>query len=51
MSLLAYRLTKKKYGKYNAEEPDVQRKIASFLNHRGFSYDIICETIKQMIDN
>lgn len=50
-SLLAYRLAKKKYGKYNTEEPDVQRKIASFLNHRGFSYDVICETIKQMIDN
>lgn len=48
-SLLAYRLVKKKYGKYNAEEPGIQRKIASFLGHRGFSYDIICGTIKQMI--
>jgi regulatory protein len=47
---LAYRLAKKKYGKYNAREPEVQRKIASFLGHRGFSYDIICKTIKQMME-
>lgn len=47
---LAYRLAKKKYGKYDAVEPDVQRKIASFLSHRGFSCEIICETIKQMMD-
>jgi len=47
---LAYRLAKKKYGKYDARKPDIQRKIASFLGHRGFSYEIICETIKQMMD-
>jgi len=48
--LLAYRLAKKKYGKYDVFELAIQRKIVSFLSHRGFSYDVIHETIKQMME-
>ena len=48
--LIAYRLAKRKYGKYDATDPKIQRRIASFLSHKGFSYDIIKSTLEQIIE-
>ena len=49
-SLFAFRIAKKKYGKYNANDPQIQRKIVSYLFHRGFTYDIISDVLKQMAE-
>lgn len=49
-SSIAYRIARKKYGKYDAADPEVQRKIASFLSHRGFSYEIIREVITALME-
>lgn len=45
---LAFRLAKKKYGKYNVNESEIQRRIVSFLSHRGFSYETAAEIIEQL---
>ena len=45
---VAYRLAKKKYGKYDAADPKIQQKIYSFLAFRGYTSDIIREVLKQM---
>lgn len=45
---VAYRLAKKKFGKYNAAEPAVQRKIYSFLAYRGYSSDMIQDVLQKM---
>lgn len=47
-SVIAYRMAKKKFGKYNVSDPMVQKKIYSFLSFRGFSQDIIREVLEQM---
>lgn len=49
-SLIAYRIAKRKYGKYDVTDIKIQRRIVSFLAHKGFSYDIIKSTLKQMIE-
>ncbi len=49
-SLIAYRIAKKKYGKYDIHDPAIRKKLASFLGHRGFSYEIIRDVIKQMAE-
>jgi len=41
------RLIRKKFGKYDLEDPKIEKKAISFLMHRGFSY----ETIKQGLIN
>jgi len=46
---IAFRLAKKKFGKYDASEPEVQRKIYSFLAYRGYCQDIIREVLQQML--
>lgn len=50
-SLIAYRLAKRKYGKYDLTEPKIQRRIVSFLAHKGFSYGIIKSTLEQMFED
>jgi regulatory protein len=45
---IAYRLVKKKYGKYDAADPRVQQKIYSYLAYRGYSGDIIQDVLQQM---
>jgi len=47
-SLIAYRITKKKFGKYNIGDPAIQRRIVSFLTHRGFSHEIINDVVNQL---
>ncbi len=47
-SSIALRLTKKKFGKYNAADPLVQKKIYSYLAYRGYSFDIIQDVLEQM---
>jgi regulatory protein len=47
-SSTAYRIVKKKFGKYNIEDPGVQRKVYSFLSFRGFSYETIQAVLEQM---
>lgn len=47
-SSIAYRLAKKKFGKYDAADPKIQQKIYSYLAFRGFSSDIIREVIGQL---
>lgn len=50
-SLIAYRLAKRKYGKYDVTDPKIQRRIASFLAHKGFSYDMVKNILEQMIED
>ncbi|NLX78188.1 MAG: regulatory protein RecX [Clostridiaceae bacterium] len=50
-TVIAYRLARRKYGKYDVTDPKIQRRIASFLAHKGFSYDIIKGTLEQMIED
>lgn len=45
---VANNLVKKKFGKYNIEEEKVRKKIFSFLRHRGYSYEIINNLIKNI---
>lgn len=47
-SLIAYRITKKKFSKYNIGDPAIQRRIVSFLTHRGFSHEIINDVVNQL---
>jgi|LSQX01.3.fsa_nt_gb regulatory protein len=48
-SLVAYRITKKRFSKYDISDPLIHRRIVSFLTHRGFSYEIINNVIKQLM--
>ena len=48
-SLIAYRITRKKFNKYDISDPLIQRRIISFLTHRGFSHEIIKDVIKQLM--
>jgi regulatory protein len=45
---IAFRIAKKKFGKYDVSDPKVQQKIISFLAFRGFSYEIIRTVLDQM---
>lgn len=47
-SVIAYRLARKKYGKYNIDDSKIQRRIVSFLSHKGFSFTIIKGVLEQM---
>jgi len=49
-SLIAYRITRKKFSKYDISDPPIQRRIVSFLTHRGFSHEIINNVIKQLME-
>lgn len=40
------RLVKKRFGKYNLEDPKVIKKVYSFLMHRGFDYEKIKDIFK-----
>lgn len=45
---VAYNLIKKKFGKYNFEDEKVIRKVYSFLHHRGYSFEIIDNIVKNI---
>jgi len=45
---MAYRMAKKKFGKYDAADPVIQKKIYSFLAYRGYSSDVIQNVLEQM---
>ncbi|HZK27948.1 MAG TPA: regulatory protein RecX [Thermoclostridium sp.] len=47
-SVIAYRLARKKYGKYDMDDQKIQRRVISFLSHKGFSYEIIKGAMEQM---
>lgn len=49
--VIAYRLAKKKYGKYDIEDPKIRRRIISFLEHKGFSHDIIKGTLEELSED
>ncbi|AGC69193.1 regulatory protein RecX [Thermoclostridium stercorarium subsp. stercorarium DSM 8532] len=49
-SLIAYRLAKRKFGKYDITDPEIQMKIKFFLAHKGFSNDIIKNTLREMLE-
>lgn len=38
---IAERLIRKKFGKYDLNDPKIENKVFSFLMHRGFQYEII----------
>ncbi len=38
---IAERLIRKKFGKYDLNDPKIENKVISFLMHRGFQYEII----------
>ena len=48
---IAYRIAKKKYGKYDVADPQIQRKIASFLAFRGFSHSTVKDVIQQLLED
>jgi len=50
-SVIAYRLAKKKYGKYDVTDPRIRRRIISFLAHKGFSGEIIKSTLEEMLES
>jgi len=45
---MAHRLAKKKYGKYDLNDPKIQRKVYSFLAYRGYSQSIAQEVMQIM---
>jgi regulatory protein len=45
------RLIKKKFGKYNIKEPQIEKKIYYFLLHRGFSMENIRSALKRMTNS
>lgn len=47
-SSIAYRIARKKYGKYDMEDPKIRQKIATFLMHKGFSGEIVNEVIAML---
>jgi len=49
--LIAYRLAKRKYGKYDLTDPKIRRRIISFLSHKGFSEEIIKNTLREMLES
>jgi regulatory protein len=48
-SLIAYRIARKKFSKYDIRDPLIYRRIVSFLTHRGFSHEVINDVIKQLM--
>jgi regulatory protein len=47
-NLVAEGLARRKFGKYDITDEKVVRKIQSFLQHRGFDYEIINKTLKDL---
>ena len=50
-NLVAEGLARKKFGKYDVTDEKIIRKIQSFLQHRGFDYEIINKTLKELKHN
>jgi regulatory protein len=44
-------LLRKKFGKYNLSEPSVNKKMYSFLQHRGYDYELILRLIEKVKEN
>ncbi|HHV29658.1 regulatory protein RecX [Acetivibrio mesophilus] len=45
------RLIRKKFGKYDMKEPKIERKIYSFLLHRGFDFEDIKGVLRRITDS
>ncbi len=45
---IAEGLVMKKFRKYDLNDVNVQRKAHTFLQHRGFNHDLICETLNKL---
>lgn len=45
---VALRAAKKKFGKYDLNDPKIQQKIFGFLAHRGFSFEIGKSVLRKM---
>lgn len=45
------RLIKKKFGKYDLTDPKIEKKVFSFLRHRGFSYENIKHGLSNICNN
>ncbi|GAE88102.1 regulatory protein RecX [Acetivibrio straminisolvens] len=45
------RLIRKKFGKYDMKEPKIERKIYSFLQHKGFSFEDIRRVLRTITDS
>ncbi|HOM01465.1 MAG TPA: regulatory protein RecX [Acetivibrio sp.] len=45
------RLIRKKFGKYDMKESKIQRKIYSFLLHRGFDFEDVKRVLHRMVDS
>ena len=45
---VAFGLAKKKFGKYDIKDENITRKIYSFLQHRGYSFETIEGVIKNL---
>ena len=48
---VAESLARKKFNKYDMSDDKVIRKIQSFLQHRGFDYEVINKIVKQLKEN
>lgn len=48
-SVVAESLLKKKFGKYDMKDEKIYKKAAMFLLHRGFSYDLTREALRNVI--
>lgn len=48
---IALRAAKKKFGKYDLNDKKIEKKVLSFLFHRGFSFDLGLKVLKEMKDN
>lgn len=47
-SAVAEGLVRKKFGKYNLNDEKIIKKVYSFLQHRGFSYELASRVIKKL---
>lgn len=50
-SIVAENLIKKKFGKYDLNDEKITRRAISFLHHRGFSFELINETLNKIKSN
>lgn len=46
--VIAEKLTRKKFGKYNFKDEKIIKKVHAFLMHRGFDYDIIKNILQKI---
>lgn len=49
-TVLAESIVRKKFGKYDTRDQKIQKRIYSFLQHRGFGYEVIDTVINRIND-